>query len=481
MAAPIEIKISKRQAQGLSILNSLQKRIVLFFGGSRSGKTFIICLWIFLRAIKYPGSAHLVARYARAKAKQSIWTQTILPLARFFSQRGIGLRIFRSSDNLSIQFGNGSYILIEGLEPSRINGVLGAEYATIYINECNENKWTEVELLQSRLNAMQKDSEGNVIQTKFICDLNPTTKNSWHYRLFIRKIDPITQKVRKDAKEIFSLWFHPAHNQKNLAASYISQLESGSPEYRRRFLEGRYGSFEGLVYKLTEHNIIDDFVLPGPKARTLGRWRLFRAVDFGFWPDPFCFLWGAHDVVNNRIIIYRELYVHKVIVRNNAHMIARMSEQDGWEPEKRGKQALTVPNDCDEYYSLLKRRKFGWIDQMYEPAEADHDAEDRVTLSDGGITTAAADKRRQIGIDHVSFLLDGDPKRGKRPILYVARECTNLLTEFESYRWVDAKEDRKNKERETVPGSDHALDALRYMCMRIANPISDDDFDPFDS
>lgn len=53
------------------------KEETLLEGGSRSGKTFIIIRNIIFRALKYPGTRHLIVRFRFNHAKQSIWYGTI--------------------------------------------------------------------------------------------------------------------------------------------------------------------------------------------------------------------------------------------------------------------------------------------------------------------------------------------------------------------------------------------------------------------
>ena len=49
----------------------------LLEGGSRSGKTFIICYIIIVRALKYSGTRHLLTRFRFAHAKQAICYDTM--------------------------------------------------------------------------------------------------------------------------------------------------------------------------------------------------------------------------------------------------------------------------------------------------------------------------------------------------------------------------------------------------------------------
>ena len=69
----MQIKLNDKQTLAWKkILTNPQKTRILFDGGSRSGKTFLIVQYLFLRAFQYPGSRQLLARKFRAHAKTSL-------------------------------------------------------------------------------------------------------------------------------------------------------------------------------------------------------------------------------------------------------------------------------------------------------------------------------------------------------------------------------------------------------------------------
>lgn len=456
--------LTEKQLQALRLLISDDKTRIQLEGGSRSGKSHVICAWILLRAANYPGSAHLVARFVRAKAEKTIWMQTLLPMAKKLQEQG-ACKVNLSE--MRIDFTNGSYVLVDGLEPSRIDGVLGAGYSTIFVNECNENGWGAIEQLFSRLTqTARRVKDGKPIVPKFITDLNPTAKNSWHYNLFHLKLDPRDMKPRPDGDKIVSLHFHPRDNIANLAEGYLETLESGGEDFQRRFLRGEYGSFEGLVYKLNpDVHIVDSFRI----RERRGDVRLIRAVDFGFWPDPFVCLWICQDHITGHVIVYREWYQHKMLVRDHAKHIYRLSAEDLQGPPP------VIPEDTDTFYEALRQGRYQKIESLYAATVCDHDREDRETLHAARIMTEPADKRKITGVEHLTELLSHSP--GKKPVLLIHRSCTNLITEMESYRWKDPKEGAVNvKDRVTV-GADDCLDSLRYGAMKLIPPRTAD-FNP---
>ncbi|MCW7460164.1 phage terminase large subunit [Leptospira bandrabouensis] len=443
-----EIRWNRKQLQGLKLLSDPKKKFIKFYGGSRSGKTFEIIRAIRIRALKYPGSKHLVARFSFANAKKTIWLQTMLP--EFRKDEKLGLcKIIK--DVAQVHYKNGSIVILGGLEPSSIDSVLAAEYGTIFITEANENRYEIIENLFSRLNDTSKDLEGNPIKLKFIIDLNPTVETSWTNVLFIKGLDPISKTPKANFEEYASLWFSPYDNEENLAKGYITTLENLSTAKRRRFLEGKYSSYEGLVFPVDEDvHIVDDFEIPA-------NWKRIRAIDFGY-THPFVCLWLAYDKANDRAFAYREWIQTRWTVRAHAEKIKQLS-------------ILDLPED-------LRNSKEAWrlAEKLYSATVCDHDAEDRATLEENGIgPVKPANKEVLAGIDNVIDLMDFE--NGKKPQVYIFRSLAGTRESLDSYRWRDTTMSNRGraKDREVLKEDDDPADTLRYgLCeiFPIVAPIS---------
>lgn len=68
-------KKTPKQAEAIKLLGTYIKHIALF-GGSRSGKTFILIFAIVVRCIKHK-SKHLIIRATFNSIKRSIWLDTL--------------------------------------------------------------------------------------------------------------------------------------------------------------------------------------------------------------------------------------------------------------------------------------------------------------------------------------------------------------------------------------------------------------------
>jgi phage terminase large subunit len=425
----------ERQKEGVQILSNPDKKYIMFYGGGRSGKTYLLCRFLIIRLLKYSLSKALVARKSFTDAKKTIWLETLLPMLRHLEVKGI-CKIKHHEG--TAEFANGSILLLGGLQLHEIDKVLGIEYGTIFCNEVSEIPYDAVEQLLTRLTEKSKDKEGNPIIPKFVCDLNPTATNHWTYKLFIKGVDPIQEKYKENFNQHAKLKFIPQDNLENLDENYIETLKNLSPAKKQRFLFGEYGTFEGMVYPFDESlHVVEPFKIPD-------HWEKGRGIDFGF-THPFVCLWSAYDHENEIIYIYREWVHRQMTVKQHSAKIAEHSVMDS-------KEGLKHDNLPDNNRELSKLYKF---------TIADHAASDRATLEENGIKTDPANKEVGAGIDRLQELMSNE--NGKKVQFKVFRSCTNTINGFYSTLWktssglVKDKEIRKEFDDET--------DVCRYLSM----------------
>jgi phage terminase large subunit len=405
------LELTEKQAYAwLRILDAPTKRRILFDGGARCGKTVLICAWLAYQTERYPAARVLAARKHRNAAAKSLYNET-------FKQILTGRPEFRFYDG-EMEIRNlrtGGAIYVDGLDDQeRVDKVLGREFSHIFFNEASQLTWSTVTTVLSRL------AQPAVPVRKAIFDCNPKGQRHWLYRAGVMGQDPETGDPLTDADAWARLHWTPYDNP-HLPADYMASLEALSGTQRRRMLGGEWCDAEGQVYDEFDEDIhVIDEMPTGWQS-----WRRCRAIDFGF-TNPFVCLWGAVDP-DGRLYIYRERYRPRIIVADHAAAIRAFPEACEW----------TI---------------------------ADHDAEDRATLAAEGIETERADKRVLPGIEAVKARLRsvGDG----RPRLYILRDCRETIAEFLDYAWAPFAEGRADKEA-PIKDRDHALDALRYMVMKL--------------
>lgn len=173
-----------------------------------------------------------------------------------------------------------------------------------------------------------------------------------------------------------------------------------------------FRKIEGLVYKeFEQRHIVSDL----PKKRMVVETR--GCIDFGF-NNPT----AVYSITKDRDNVY---YVH----------------DEFYQPGK-------VQEEINQL--LSSRKVVTWYPDPAEP--------DRIeSMRRAGLRTSEVSKDVKAGIGAVQNLL-------RQNRLYVHKNCTNLIFEFNHYRWrepLDSKVNRHEPE-EPVKEHDHGLDAIRY-------------------
>ena len=74
-------KLTPRQQEANTLLAGAAQHVMLY-GGSRSGKTFLLVRALVVRALKAPNSRHVILRYRYNAVKASIIADTIPKVMR---------------------------------------------------------------------------------------------------------------------------------------------------------------------------------------------------------------------------------------------------------------------------------------------------------------------------------------------------------------------------------------------------------------
>ena len=215
---------------------------VLLYGGSRSGKTFMLVWAVVARALKAPISRHAILRFRFNHLKASIIYDTF-PKVMQIAFPSIEYRLDKT--DWFAEFPNGSQIWFGGLDDKeRTEKILGQEYATIYLNECSQIPIGSKDIALTRLaQAVDQVVDGKTtpLQPRMYYDCNPPPKSHWTYLLFVQKVDPGTRAPHRRPDDYASMQMNPADNAENLSSQYLSTLESLPEHMRRRFLRGEFG------------------------------------------------------------------------------------------------------------------------------------------------------------------------------------------------------------------------------------------------
>jgi len=242
---------------------------ILLYGGSRSGKTFMLLYAIIVRALKHK-SRHLVLRLHFNHVKTSVWHDT-LPKVIELACPHLSVKWNRS--DYYVEFPNGSEIWIGGLDDkSRTEKVLGTEYSTIFFNECSQLTYDSTQTALSRL------AENSGLVNKAYYDCNPPNKKHWLHEMFLDGIEPEEKQPYEHPEQYASLLMNPIDNKENLPDGYIETILGGlSRRKRERFLLGLWrSSVEGALWseddilRLSQPPVMDRIVIGVDPATTSG-------------------------------------------------------------------------------------------------------------------------------------------------------------------------------------------------------------------
>jgi PBSX family phage terminase large subunit len=234
-------KKTQDQLEATSLLVSPAKHILLF-GGSRSGKTFLLVYALFLRAFKEK-SRHTILRHRFAHAKQSLVYDTIPDVFSICFPNAGSADSYLNKSDWFYKLPNGSEVWIGGLDDKeRTEKILGNEYSTIYFNECSQMPYSSILKARTRL------AEKNGLNNKFYYDNNPPSKAHWSYKEFVKHNNPDSGEPLP-REQFASMLMNPEGNKQNLDKDYIGILASMPENERNRFLLGLWGeAISGAVY-----------------------------------------------------------------------------------------------------------------------------------------------------------------------------------------------------------------------------------------
>lgn len=233
-------KLTPKQEEANTLLGGDETHIMLF-GGSRSGKTFILVRAVCVRAIKAPKSRHAILRFRFNAVKMSIVFDTF---PKVMSLCFPGVKYELNKTDWFATLPNGSEIWFGGLDDKeRTEKILGMEFATIYPNECSQIPYGSIETAITRL--AQKadqviDGQASELKNKVYYDCNPPSKAHWTYRIFKEKRHPETKENLRKPSDYASMQMNPVDNRENLREGYLESLQGLSARGRKRFLDGEF-------------------------------------------------------------------------------------------------------------------------------------------------------------------------------------------------------------------------------------------------
>ena len=284
-------KKTAKQVQASFLLASQIAKEILLYGGSRSGKTFLIVRAIIIRACKTK-SRHISFRNKFNHAKTSLWLDTI-PKVLTLCFPDLKCQMVKSDHY--ILFPNGSEYWIAGLDDdTRVEKVLGKEYSTIHFNEISQIDYNSISMAKTRL------AEKNDLVKRVYYDCNPPSKSHWSYWTFIKKLDPINNIPLNNPEKYESFLMNPIDNLDNIDQDYLDMLKELPEKDKNRFLYGVFNDAnDGVVY----YSFVREMHVRDCLERIGGT--IFIGMDFNVNPMTAIIC----QVIEDKIIVFDEIFL----------------------------------------------------------------------------------------------------------------------------------------------------------------------------
>ena len=323
------------QKEALQLIAHGEAANIMLFGGSRSGKTFLLCCVLLLRALRSPGSRHaVIRRYANA-VRTSIGADTIPKVLKYRFGGKLEYE-YRKTDGV-FTFPNQSELWLIGLDDERrADKILGKEFSTLYFNECSELEYSSVQTALTRL-----AQNAPPLKNKALFDCNPPGKSHWTYQVFMEKLNPSDRLPLNNPASYAAMRINPLDNAVNLPPGYIESTLAGLPRRQReRFLEGRFlDEVENALWQrdaISQHRVvehpllqrivigIDPAVSSGKNSDCTGIVAAGQGVDGDFYVLSDCSMHGSPLAWGRKAIeLYHALDADRIVgeVNNGGDLI----------------------------------------------------------------------------------------------------------------------------------------------------------------
>lgn len=275
---------------------------------------------------------------------------------------------------------------------------------------------------------------GHAWVKKMFIDPAPYGKPFWATDIETKETLVYPKGHSKEGQPLFKRRFIPAKLSDNPYLSETGDYETmllSLPEHQRKqLLEGSWDVAEGAAFPEFNRGIhvVEPFDIPN-------NWAKFRACDYGYGSYT-AVIWFAVTPAE-QLVIYRELYVTKVLAEDLADMVLNLEANDG------GIRYGVLDSSCwhkrgDTGPSIAERMIIKGC--RWRPSDR----------SAGSRVAGKNEIHRRLQIDNFT----------EQPRLVITSNCINTIAQLPTIAL-----DKKNPEDVDTKGEDHIYDAVRYGVM----------------
>lgn len=431
-------------------------------GGFANGKTAAVCVKALGIALDYPGANILMARSTYPKLNDTLRKEFFKWCPEPWIKR------MPTKDDNTCYLNNGSvvnfrYIGQQGRSAEQTtSNLLSATYDAVFVDQIEDPEITHKDFLdllgRLRGNAKYRGSDETMPSGGpgwFVFTCNPTA--NWVYKMLVRPLHRWMKGVKDDNLLVSPKTGEPLmelaegstySNKHNLRDEYIELLESSyQGQFRDRFLEGRWVSYEGLVYRdfeadvhVVDHERVVEYLNELIEKNVLVEF--VGGYDHGI-AVPACYLLSFVDRFGNVFLL------------------------DGFYEKER--QIYDLAKDIDRINS-----RYGAYDAKIYADPSIFRRASTVGQTVGGMFQSYGVRMERgtndilPGITKIGGYLarkrfHRNPLNGntESPHLYVSTKLNFVVDEFLTYMWKKSKEGKPVDEPRD--GNDHAMDAMKYL------------------
>ena len=376
----------------------------VYSGAVAAGKTLLLAHAAIRTCINNPGAKGIIGSLTYTQLTNVVFTvfkEEIAKYQEMLDKEGIPIklvtRLVESHGKMQVRFWNGS--LIYFLAMDKEEKIRGYTIDFFCLDEPIEIDERIFDQLLARMRGRNLKHRYALLTT------NPGAETHWIYERFYEGRD--AKKYHHIDTNSYENIFLPDGYIENMEASY-------DEDWKRRFLNGQWGAFEGQIYKAfnPKKHVVD-------LDREKFRFKYYIAgVDWGI-RNPSCIL-TIGVTSDKKAIVVDEYYQNE---RTTAQVTSKLK-------------------------NLHK-------DYNYKKIYIDPSAADLITqCEEVKLPAEKADNHVEPGIGKVKSMLE-------RNQIFVGDNCMNLIRELQAYRY-DRDKENKNVTEKPMKVDDHSCDALRY-------------------
>ena len=402
--------------------------------GRRWGKTLLAIVTILLEALNNPNGLYWYVAPTYRQAKNIAWRLLMAKVRLFPKWYQDKCRI--EKNNLIIELPNHAIIELKGAQDP--DSLVGSGLDGVVLDEYAMETYGMAPVWKEAIRPALSDKRGWAI---FIS--SPRGYNHF-YELY----------DYSQTAEGWESWKMPTSTNPFISKKELdaAKQEVGDDLYSQEY-EAEFRKRSGLVYK--EFNR-QDHVIPEILPKDIpSQWQLEIGLDFGA-SHPTAAIFVMFDHVTDTAYVVDEHYESEWTT--DKHVSAIMSKEDMWVMPLRKKRIKRI-GDSQAKQTLMDYAAQGYyITPTLKGADS----------VDEGIS----DVRKRLEKDKIT----------NRPKLFVCRNCTNTIREFENYSWYGYNDEaievdptmRLANKRKDAPRKifDDAMDALRYV-IQYHSPVGD--------